>query len=165
MKHRIYVKTTRLRDWDYAAAAWYFVTICTRGRRHMFGDVIDGEMRPSAAGQIASEEWLRAPAVRSNVSLDEFVVMPNHIHGIIMIEEWAPAARPAAPHRGAATRPRLPPNSLSSTIGQFKSVCTKRIWNAGDRNFAWQPRFHDHIIRSEVSLDAIRKYIRDNPVK
>jgi len=162
---RIYVKSTRLPDWDYTAASWYFVTICTRGRLPTLGQVVGDTIRLSPAGQVASQEWLRAPAVRPNVSLDEFVVMPNHLHGIIVIDELPAAMRLGAPHRGASTRARLYPNSLGSIIGQFKSNATRRIWVAGFRDFSWQPRFYDHIIRSEASLDAIRKYIRENPVK
>jgi len=97
--------------------------------------------------------------------LDQFVVMPNHLHGIIVIEESPAVSRASTPRRRASTRPRLHRNSLGSIIGQFKSVATKRIWAAGYRDFAWQPRFHDHIIRSEPSLNSIRRYIRDNPAK
>jgi len=122
-------------------------------------------MRLSAAGRIVSEEWLRGEVVRPNVSLDEFVVMPNHVHGIVVIEDSSAARRLTALHRGAATRPRLLANSLGSIIGQFKSVSTKRFRDGGFDDFAWQPRFHDHIIRGETSLDAIRRYIRSNPMK
>jgi putative transposase len=131
----------------------------------MLGGVVHDEMRLSLAGRIVSEEWMRAQEVRANVSVDEFVVMPNHLHGIIVIDDSAATMRPPAPHRGASTGCRLYPNSLGSIIGQFKSNATKRIWAAGFHHFAWQPRFHDHIIRSEASLDAIRRYIRDNPEK
>jgi REP element-mobilizing transposase RayT len=166
MTRRIYVKSTRLQHWDYTSDAWYFVTICTRDRLPTLGQVIDGEMQLSCAGQIVSEEWLRTQDVRANVSVDEYVVMPNHLHGIIVVEESPARPQPCASQRDASTRrPRLYPNSLGSIIGQFKSVSTKRIWAAGFREFAWQPRFYDHIIRNEASLDAIRKYIRDNPVK
>jgi len=166
MTHRIYVKSTRLRDWDYTSAAWYFVTICTRDRLRAFGEVINDEMRLSLAGRIVSEEWLRAQEVRPNVSLDAFVVMPNHIHGIIVIEESPGRALVSATHRVASTRhPRLNAISLGSIMGQFKSIATKRIWEAGFRDFGWQPRFYDHIIRREPSLDAIRTYISENPMK
>jgi len=165
MTHRIYVKSTRLRDWDYTAASWYFVTICTLDRTPVLGEVVNGEMQLSLAGRVVSKEWLQAQDVRANVALDEFVVMPNHLHGIVVIEE-SPATTPgSASHRDASTRPRLHASSLGSIMGQFKSISTKRIWTSGFRDFAWQPRFYDHIIRSEASLDAIRRYIRDNPAK
>ena len=100
------------------------------------------------------------------MSLDAFVVMPNHIHGIIVIEESPGRALVSATHRVASTRhPRLNAISLGSIIGQFRSIATKRIWEAGFRDFGWQPRFYDHIIRREPSLDAIRTYISENPMK
>ncbi len=87
MTHRIYVKSTRLRDWDYTAASWYFVTICTLDRTPVLGEVLNGEMQLSLAGRVVSKEWLQAQDVRANVALDEFVVMPNHVHGIVVIQE------------------------------------------------------------------------------
>ncbi|HLC27888.1 MAG TPA: transposase [Dehalococcoidia bacterium] len=90
--------------------------------------------------------------------------MPNHVHGIVLIIE-SRDAQPDALHPGASTRPPLSPQSLGSIIRQFKSVSTKRIWKAGFRDFVWQPRFYDRIIRSEHSLDAIRRYIQENPTK
>jgi REP element-mobilizing transposase RayT len=166
MRSRTFVKSTRLQHWDYTSDAWYFVTICTRDRRSTLGQVIDGEMQMSSAGRIVLEEWPRTEEVRGNVCLDEFVVMPNHIHGIVIIEESPLQTQASASHRDASTgRPRLYANSLGSIVAQFKSVATKRIWDAGFPDFAWQPRFYDHIIRSAESLDAIRRYIRDNPAK
>lgn len=109
---------------------------------------------------------LRTAGVCPNVVLDSFVVMPNHIHGIVAINETA-----IAPHRGASTRgadprrPMLRPNSLGSIIGWFKSVSTKRITSSVDASFGWQPRFHDRVIRNDRECDAIRRYIEQNPMK
>jgi len=174
MTHRIYVKSTRLRDWDYTAASSYFVTICTLDRTPVLGEVVNGEMQLSLAGRVVSGEWLQAQDVRANVASDEFMVMPNHVHGIVVIEEPRAATPRSEPHRvliytatphGHASRPRLHASSLGLIMGQFKSISTKRIWTSGFRDFAWQPRSYDHIIRSEASLDTIRRYIRDNPMK
>ena len=165
MTHRIYVQSTRLRDWDYTSSAWYFVTICTRHRLPVLGQVAGDTVGLSLAGRVVFEEWLRTPAVRPSVSLDEFVVMPNHLHGIIVIENASGPTQVGETHRWERRPQRLLANSLGSIVGQFKSNASKRIWATGFREFAWQPRFYDHIIRSEASLDAIRRYIRDNPMK
>ena len=119
--------------------------------------------------------------IRKNVTLDEWVVMPNHLHGIVVIHEKE-TPQHETPHRGVSTEEpddcrdvpvarlsqtlpgRLCKGSLGAIVGQFKSVCTKRIWAAG-HDFAWQSRFYDEIIRSEASLSTIREYIQNNPLK
>ncbi|HEV8717686.1 MAG TPA: transposase [Candidatus Binatia bacterium] len=160
------VESTRLQTWDYRAAGWYFVTICTYGGICFFGDVVDGEVRLSEIGKIVAEEWQRAEQVRSYVVLDQWVIMPNHMHGIVVIGNGAVPSVVETPRRGVSTAlSRWKPNSLGSIIGQFKSVCTKRIWATGFRDFAWQSRFHDHVIRNEKSLNDIREYIINNPMK
>ena len=107
------------------------------------------------------EEWQWTPTVRPNVGLDEFVVMPNHVHGIVVL-----TGDPGkTSHRDVSTKSRLRPHSLGAMIGQFKSVCTKRIRGAGFPQFCWQSRFYEHIIRDEPSLRNIRQYIVDNPAK
>ncbi|MBC7233580.1 MAG: transposase [Chloroflexi bacterium] len=158
-KYRI--PAARLSGWDYTSAGLYFVTICTQNREPWLGDIVDGEVRLSAIGEIVAEEWQKTAHIRPNVTLDAWIIMPNHLHGIIAI---APVE---TPRRGVSTSRRgvLQPNSLGSIIGQFKSVCTKRIWAAGFRDFAWQTRFYDHIIRDEASLQRIRHYILDNPCR
>jgi REP element-mobilizing transposase RayT len=93
--------------------------------------------------------------------LDEFVVMPNHLHGILVIT----GDQGKTSHRDVSTKARLQSQSLGAMIGQFKSVCTKRIRGAGFLQFAWQSRFYEHIIRDERSIGSIRQYIVDNPVK
>lgn len=162
MTHQIHVNSTRLRGWDYTCAAWYFVTLCTHQRKRTLGEMIEGQMRLSVVGKIVREEWLLTETIRPNVALDEFVVMPNHIHGIVVLKEASQETR----LRGVSTRNGIRLPTLGTTVRRFKSRAkTKRIWAAGYRDFAWQPRFHDHIIRSEPSLNAVRRYIRDNPAK
>jgi putative transposase len=166
-KNRYRVESTRLSHWDYSSPAWYFVTICTRDRRTHFGEIIADTVRLSSIGRIVDEEWRKTADIRPNVDLDEFVVMPNHIHGIVVIKPPANGEGPRVetPRRGVSTTPRLQRASLGSIIGQFKIACTKSIRASGFRNFAWQPRFHDHIIRGGRALDAVRQYIVDNPAK
>ncbi|MBS1250527.1 MAG: hypothetical protein MAG431_02121 [Chloroflexi bacterium] len=177
-KNKYRIKSTRLPDWDYTSPGWYFVTICTKGRQLFFGQVIDGEMHLSPIGKIVAEEWQKTEAIRENVTLDEWVIMPNHLHGIIMIHERDPRSvetsrRGVSTDRGSSTEQgdspttkaiqHWKPGSLGAIIGQIKSVCTKRIWAAGYDEFGWQSRFYDHIIRDQASLDRIRAYIRNNP--
>ena len=99
--------------------------------------------------------------VRQHVELDEFVVMPNHLHGILVINEGPKKTS----HRDVSTKTYLRSQSLGAIIGQFKSVCTKRIRGCGFSRFGWQARFYEHIIRDESSLGNIRQYIVDNPAK
>jgi putative transposase len=89
-RSRFRVESTRVRGWDYSAPAFYFVTICTRNRACNLGDIVDGALVPSVAGQIVTEEWLTTPEVRPNVGLDAWIVMPNHLHGIVVINELPP---------------------------------------------------------------------------
>ena len=164
---RYRVESSRLREWDYAAAGWYFVTICTRDRALFFGNVMGSQMRLSPPGEIAGQEWQRTEQLRPNVTLDEWVVMPNHLHGVIVIRNANKQTSAETPQRGVSTptRRHWKPDSLGAILNQFKSACTKRIRAAGYREFGWQPRFYDHIIRDEESLLHIREHIRYNPVK
>ncbi len=86
-KNKYRIESARLHSWDYTAPGWYFVTVCTKNKENFFGDVIDGEMNLSKAGRIVSEEWLKTAIIRSNIMLDEWVIMPNHLHGILVITE------------------------------------------------------------------------------
>jgi len=151
----------RLPWWDYSQAGWYFVTVCTNKRQCVLGEIVEGSVVLSPVGLIVEEEWRRTATVRPNVSLDEFVMMPNHLHGILVINEGPKKTS----HRDVSTKPNLKSNSLGAIIGQFKSVCTKRIRGAGFLQFYWQQRFYEHIIRDERSLESIRQYIVDNPGK
>ncbi len=174
-----YRRSIRLRGYDYTQAGAYFVTICTHKCTHLFGRVTDGNMMLNAFGDIVWEEWFKTARVRPYVALyeDEFVVMPNHIHGIIWIVDddggTSPDDHPQPPTTVGATRrvapterPRGPaPHSLGAIMAQFKSAVTKRI-NArrgtpGAR--VWQRNYYEHIIRHERALNAIRRYILYNP--
>ena len=182
-KYRI--PSSRLQSWDYRRPAAYFVTICTRNKLCCLGEVVEGEVALSSIGRIVVEEWQKTPCLRANITLDEWQVMPNHLHGIVIIKDVATARRAVsgrdAPaerlydhppdasqvetaRRAVSTAPRLRSGSLGSIVGQFKSASTKRIREAGFRDFAWQARFYDHIIRNQDSLEKIRDYIRHNPV-
>lgn len=163
-KNKYRIESARLKHWDYASAGWYFITICARGKECFFGEIVDGEMELSPIGEIVAEEWLKTPMIRATVELDEWVVMPNHVHGILVIKDKEETP-PLRLDRGVSTGPRLNAGSVGAVIGQFKSVCTKRIWAIGQLGFAWHPRFHDRIIRDEAELLNKRRYIVENPLR
>jgi len=159
-----------MEGWDYGVG-WYFVTICTHGRVPWFGDIRDGVMELSDIGWIAHRCWLDIPHHFPHVELGMFIVMPNHVHGIVMIGE-----RPAADVTVVETCklhvstngkriPRPKPGSLGSIINQYKRACTYKIKCAGHVDFQWQPRFHDRIIRDLDAMNRIREYIWLNPMK
>ncbi len=178
-------RTTRLKGHDYTTPGAYFVTICTHNREYLLGEIIDGVVRLSEYGQIVAAEWARAVVVRPDVSLDAWVVMPNHIHGIIIINDHVGAGRRPAPtdaamdpHLARRDRPTptetpsnptqalgVKPGSIGAIMAQFKSVVTKRInaLRSASRAPIWQRGYYDHIIRNDGELTAIRRYIHNNP--
>jgi REP element-mobilizing transposase RayT len=134
----------------------------------MFGEVLDGKMRLSAAGEAARQFWAEIPEHFPHVKLDAFIVMPNHVHGIVAIERDASVeTRHVASLRSKAGNRfgPLPSGSLQAVIHAYKASVTRWCRKEGHDGFAWQPRFYEHIIKSESSLDAIRQYIADNPGK
>jgi len=158
-KDKYRIESTRLRTWDYRNAGYYFVTILTKDREHHFGDVVDGKLILNNFAEIVIEEWLKTAIIRNNIELDEYVLMPNHFHGIIInrFQEYLDS--------NVEIASTLQSNSLGAIIGQFKSISTKKIRKAGLLKFSWQPRLYEHIIRNEQSLTNIRKYIQQNPLK
>ena len=159
-------RSIRLKGYDYSQAGAYFVTICTYDRVCLFGEIVDGEMVLNDSGRIVVNEWARTAQIRDEIELDEFVVMPNHVHGIIWIvgQHDIPKIVVGA-HRGAPLH--RAPRSLGSLIAGFKSTITKRINQ--DRGTpgapVWQRNYYEHIIRDEESLNRIRQYIAGNPLR
>ncbi|MDO8626526.1 MAG: transposase [Candidatus Magasanikbacteria bacterium] len=174
--HKYRIPSNRLPGYDYSSTGLYFVTICTKNREKYFGDVNKGVMELSSVGKIAEEELLKTAIIRPNIDIDTWVIMPNHVHLIIGIVGAPRGANVLAnivetPRRGVSTdtrtggkRAEWKSNSLGSIINQFKMVCTKRI-RPIESEFAWQSRFHDHVIRNQKSLINIRQYIKSNPEK
>ncbi len=163
-------RSIRLPTYDYTQPGAYFVTLVTYERACLFGDIVDGEMRLNAWGEIARAEWFQTAVVRPSVVLydDEFVVMPNHVHGIIWIvgatRRVAPTTRRVAP----TDNPRGPASgSIGAIMAQYKSAVTKRInaLRGIPATPVWQRNYYEHIIRDDGELERIRQYILDNPAR
>jgi len=168
-------RSIRLPGYDYTQPGAYFITIVTHERMPSFGEIVDGEMRLNEYGQIVRAEWFQTAVVRPYVMLhpDEFVVMPNHVHGIIWIVDIGAAGMVGATRVGATRRvapttptPRGPDaGSIGAIIGQFKSITAKRINALRDTPGApvWQRNYYEHIIRDDHALARIRAYTQSNP--
>jgi len=166
-------QTARLKWFDYSQAGSYFVTIGTYKGHHTFGGVEDGKMSLNAAGWIAQAEWLKLSERFLGVQLDEYVIMPNHLHGIIIIPEGttianAPERFRAHMHRMAEERiPQLKKPyqapTLGKIIGTYKGATARLIRLSGAIDFAWQERYFDSIIRDDRALQAMRRYMVNNP--
>jgi REP element-mobilizing transposase RayT len=154
-------RSIRLRGFDYTSHGAYFVTIVTDGRRQLFGRIIGDEMRLNAAGRIVADEWQRSGELRSNVEIDAFVVMPNHVHGIVFLLRHDEGTLRSAPTSSFGS---IVPGSLPIVVRNFKGAVTRRL-RAEDAfdGEVWQRNYHERVIRNERELQAIRQYIIDNP--
>jgi REP-associated tyrosine transposase len=155
-------RSIRLQNFDYGSYGAYFVTLVTRDRKCVFGNIVDGQMRLNRWGQTASDEWKKSAEIRNEIELDVFVIMPNHVHGIIVIANASKRPTSRSPlHSGPTKR------SLGSFVGGFKAAVTKRIRELrGEADtLVWQRNYFEHIIRNDESLLRLRQYILDNPVR
>lgn len=168
-KYRI--ASARHQHWDYASAAAYFITICVKDRECSFGEIKNGVMNLSGIGIIADIMWYEIKNHAKNIELGDFVVMPNHMHGIIILNgndsnvetrHALSLQQQKQPTPGQQRFQNQGKNTLSSIVGGYKSAVTKHAHRL-DFNFEWQPRFHDHIIRDEKSFQTISNYIVNNP--
>ena len=157
-RHR---RSVRLPGYDYARPGAYFVTLCTHERACLFGDVVGDAVRLTWAGGVARRAWEALPTHAPHVAVDAFVVMPNHLHGVLLIT--APSDEPARASGAAGTAP----GSLGALVQSYKSVVTRRVnrrrETPGGR--LWQRSYWDRVVRSERELDAVRRYIRENPAR
>ena len=151
-------RSMRLSNYDYTQSGVYFVTICTYQFASLFGRIVDGNVQLNGLGRLVEEEWQRTAVVRPSVDLDQFVVMPNHLHGLLCISDSKVERIPKS-----STTMRA--NSLGSIIAQYKSNVTKRNRSlASSRSWPISKRnYYDHIVRNERSLERIRTYILENP--
>ncbi|MDD5090928.1 MAG: transposase [Candidatus Wallbacteria bacterium] len=159
-KHR---RSIRLPCYDYAAGGAYFVTVCTKGRECLLGEITDGEMKINHFGEIVTGELLRTAKIRPNVSIDEYVVMPNHFHAIIVIDTSCRGTLQRAPTMESFGKPTT--NSIPTIVRLIKSITTKRINLTRGMPAApvWQRGYFDRIIRDALELERIRQYIAENP--
>ena len=184
-KNKYRIPSARAVWWNYGNSASYFVTICTKNKEHFFGEISSCQFEASEIGKIAEKIWYEIPNQFPFIYLDTFVVMPNHIHGIILIDNRVTYADP--PNDTSKAISELPflnaqpidavqkqcggfagdknpmlSDNLSKAMRWYKArVCfdARKL----NKNFTWQPRFHDHIIRNESSYQMISEYIIDNP--
>jgi len=160
-------KSIRLQEYDYSSAGAYFVTICTHDRECLFGTVADEKIVLNDTGRIVESEWLKTAEIRANVSTDAYIVMPNHVHGILFIQE--PDDGRGTAHRAATVEQFGKPtsNSIPTIIRSFKATVTKQIneFRQTPGQKVWQRGFYDRIIRDENELNNIREYIIYNPLK
>lgn len=183
----------RLKDFDYSQNGYYYVTICTKDRECLFGKIDNGKMVLNQAGNVADKCWLEIPKHYPFVILDEFIIMPNHVHGIIVIQHTNVGANNHSPVRfaknnssvhGANNNLPLRINGTSGTVGAivrgFKIGVTKwfHFQMVGANNYSpvhgaknnqsvqiWQRNYYEHVIRDEEELDRIREYIQTNVLK
>lgn len=148
---KLYHHPPRLRGYDYSKAGYYYVTLNTQERQRFFGKVRGGRVHLNDTGKLVQSVWDDLPRRFPGITLDTYIFMPDHLHGII-IQSGEPHAK-----KGAAT--------LSQIIRAFKAVSTRLIHQSGLSEFAWQSNFYEHIIRKNGELDAIRSYIVTNPAR
>ena len=176
----------RLQGYDYSQSGAYFVTICTQNRACLFGDIAGGKMKLNDAGRMAESVWNEIPKYYAGIDIDACQIMPNHIHGIVVIVGAGPCACPdtgqprnmgqsrnmGQPRNNGQPRGVAPTMSLSDVVHRFKTMTTKRyidgVIQHGWPRFngkLWQRNYWEHIIRNGNELNRIRQYIINNPVK
>lgn len=169
-KNKYRSDTIRLKNHDYGSDDWYFVTICTKNRERYFGEIIVDKniqqgtqnfasLQPTEIGKIAHQYWMEIPNHFPFVILDEFVMMPDHVHGLIYFNK--PDYTYRIPHPN-----QFGPQSqnLASVIRGFKAA-VKKYATMNNIPFQWQSRYHENVVRKEIGLQRIRKYIQYNPVR
>ena len=156
-------KRNRLKEYDYSQGAYYFVTICVNDRRDYFGSVKNDKCVLNECGKVAKQILESIPVLYPYVELDYYVIMPDHIHIIIIID---PSNVNVVTGRDLSLikKPRLKIKSLSEIIGAFKTMSSKALHEKGIKEFKWQRSFNDRVIRNEKELYQIRKYIEQNPL-
>ena len=184
-------RSVRLQGYDYSQAGLYFITICCHNREYLFGNITNEEMKLNDAGKIADECWIEIPNHFPNAVLHEYVVMPNHVHGVIELvvgnnvgannhspendattnvgannhspENNATTNVGANNHSSLQTPFKSPSKTIGSIVRGFKIGVTKWCRQHTDTETIWQRNYHEHIIRNEQSYLTISEYIINNP--
>ena len=160
-------RSIRLNGYDYSQAGAYFINLVTQDRLCLFGEIVNGEMRLSQLGNTVQREWLRLERRFPGVELDEYVIMPNHLHGILVIAKQDAPPPPGDEHKEAAPtkHPRAAAGSLTAMLKGFKSAVEFRYHiMASNNDPLWHGNDYEHVIRDEDDLDRIRRYIAGNPM-
>ncbi len=178
-------KSIRLKGYDYSQPGHYFITICTHERQHLFGTIRDGSIQLNDMGEIADQCWRAIPEHYPGVQLDAYVIMPDHVHGVLVVtdrnvgaetdnvgaqmgdvgaQNFVPLREPIVPgpgknHRFGKTIPR----SIATIVRGFKTGVTKWARKNTDHHIVWQRNYYEHIVRDGDAMNRIRRYIRDNP--
>ena len=163
-------RSIRLKGYDYSQAGAYFVTICINGGLHTLGQIKNGEIYPSESGQMVQTVWNELPFHYPGVTVDAFVLMPDHIHGIIILTNNTVGAVPPCPPPSCPP-PSYKPMTLGDVVHRFKSLTTTKYrqgvnelgWTPFQKRF-WQRNYFEKIVRNQESLDKIREYILNNPL-
>jgi putative transposase len=157
-------KSIRLKEYDYSQPGDYFVTVCTYKRENIFCTIVNESVCLSPAGDIIKRHWEEIPKYFENVELDEFIIMPNHIHGIIGLTEPVGAIHESPLPMTQHQRRTM---TLSKIIGRFKMLSAKEInlMNKTPGHHVWQRNYYEHVIRDDKDLNNIRDYIVNNPLQ
>ena len=167
-------QSTRLKTYDYSLEGSYFITIVTQDRLHLFGKIENSQMILNTVGKIVEQEWKNSIQLRSNISLGEFIIMPDHMHMILTIDHQISNDKESK--EWEHSNPKSPSQTIGAIIRGFKGACTKKInlfFNSGGelqfaptefyKNKIWQRNYYDHIIRNQADYNRIEQYIIDNP--
>ena len=158
-------KLNRLKGYDYSTPGYYFVTIRTKGKHDYFGKLEDEKVILNKFGKTVKKFWMLIPDSFKNVVLDEFIIMPDHIHGIIILESMSGSEFVGTEHRSVQIKQPINYGLLSKAIKLFKEKVTKYVKREfPEIEFGWQRSFYDHIIRNEKSFNKIRDYIKNNAI-
>lgn len=168
-------KSIRLQGFDYTQPAAYFITICAYQFQEQWGQIQHAEMIPNKWGEIIQAEWARNAEIQENLSLGAYVLMPNHLHGIIVLhpkeELWQDFYYPnfyaETPDEKKQAFGKIVPHSIPFIIKQFKSTCTKQVRELGFplTRKHWQRGYYERVIRNPKELERITNYIHNNPLE
>ena len=169
MKEEIHRRSIRLKNYDYSQPGAYFVTVCTKGKEFLLGNITNEEIQLSPVGNIVEKCWMELPNHFDNVELDEAIIMPNHFHGIIVLTENSRGVQLNAPtkKRDNSLYSRISPrrNTLPIIIRTFKGAVKMWCNHNGMNDFQWQRNYYEHIIRNDKEFKLIGEYIINNPLR
>ncbi len=163
-KNNYRTSSHRLKGRDYSYPGWYFITICTNEHKNLFGKINNAKMQLSSLGEIVKTEWEKTIDIRREIELDEYIIMPNHLHFLVGIDFIHYSKKTDYVKNIAGN---YKPKSISTLISGFKSSVASKIRKVLDMDKdykVWQRNYYDHVVRSFESLEKIRSYIRNNPV-